>query len=131
MLDQPDLVKGKRVVDLASGSGLVGIAAMKAGAASVLAADIDEFAAEAIRLNAELNGPLPTGGGDYVITFHDSPSHRRSSHHPPPCDVILVGDLFYEKDLAARVLGWIEDAETPARPASSAIPAAATFRANG
>ncbi len=79
VLDQPDLVKGKRVVDLASGSGLVGIAAMKAGAAGVLAADIDEFAAEAIRLNAELNGispPSHEGEGT-------SPSHPPiSSHHP-------------------------------------------------
>ncbi len=74
VLDQPDLVKGKRVVDLASGSGLVGIAAMKAGAASVLAADIDEFAAEAIRLNAELNGispPSHEGEGNFTVTSAD------------------------------------------------------------
>ncbi len=110
VLDQPELVKGKRVVDLASGSGLVGIAAMKAGAASVLAADIDEFAAEAIRLNAELNGispPSHEGEGNFTVTSADL-----LASSPPPCDVILVGDLFYEKDLATRVLGWIEDAET-------------------
>ncbi len=56
VLDHPGLVMGKRVVDLASGSGLVGLAALKAGAAHVLAADIDGFAVAAIELNAEVNG---------------------------------------------------------------------------
>ena len=55
VLDNPGLVRGKRVIDLAAGSGLVGIAAMKAGAASALAADIDGFSVTAIGLNAVLN----------------------------------------------------------------------------
>jgi predicted nicotinamide N-methyase len=55
VLDAPDTVAGKQVVDLASGSGLVGIAAMKAGAGNVLAADIDVFSIEAIKLNASAN----------------------------------------------------------------------------
>jgi predicted nicotinamide N-methyase len=58
VLDHADAVASKRVLDLASGSGLVGIAAMKAGAASVLAADIDLFAVEAINLNANANGVM-------------------------------------------------------------------------
>ena len=100
VLDDPVLVEGQRVVDLASGSGLVGIAAMKAGAASVLAGDIDQLSLEAIRLNAALNGvALEVTGKDLLVAS------------PPACEVILVGDLFYEKDLAARVLCWLEAAE--------------------
>jgi predicted nicotinamide N-methyase len=100
VLDEPRLVRGKRVIDLASGSGLVGLAAMKAGAASVLAADIDGFSCEAIGLNAELNGiGLDITGEDLLA----APA--------PACDAILVGDLFYEKGLAARVLAWAEAAE--------------------
>lgn len=100
ILDDPSLVAGKSVVDLASGSGLVGIAARKAGAASVLCADIDGFSVEAIRLNAELNGVAATVTGEDLLLAD-----------PPICDVILVGDLFYEKDLAARVHAWLMKAE--------------------
>jgi predicted nicotinamide N-methyase len=100
ILDHPELVRGKRVVDLASGSGLVGIAAMKAGANSVFAADIDGFSVEAIRLNAALNDVAVSATADDLL---QSP--------PPACDVILVGDLFYEKDLASRVYTWLVEAE--------------------
>ena len=100
VLDHPDIVRGKRVIDLASGSGLVGIAAMKAGAASVLAADIDAFSVEAIVLNAEVNGvSLEATSRDLL----EQPAQG--------CDVILVGDLFYEKGLAAKVFAWLEEAE--------------------
>ena len=100
VLDHPDIVQGKRVIDLASGSGLVGIAAMKAGAASVLAADIDAFSVEAIVLNAETNGvSLEATSRDLL----EQPAEG--------CDVILVGDLFYEKGLAAKVFAWLEEAE--------------------
>lgn len=99
VLDHPGLVKGKRVIDLASGSGLVGIAALKAGAASVVAADIDVFAVSAITLNAALNAtPLSTTSEDLLF------------HPGPDCDVILVGDLFYEQGLARRCLDWLENA---------------------
>lgn len=100
VLDHPEIVCGKRVTDLASGSGLVGIAAMKAGAASVLAADIDLFAVEAIRINADANGVAVVASGRDLL---ERPAEG--------CDVILVGDLFYEKDLAAKVFGWLEEAE--------------------
>ncbi len=100
VLDNPHLVQGKSVVDLASGSGLVGIAAMKAGAASVLCADIDGFSVEAIRLNAGLNGVAASATGEDLLLAD-----------PPICDVILVGDLFYEKGLAARVHAWLIKAE--------------------
>ena len=100
VLDHPDIVAGKRVIDLASGSGLVGIAAMKAGAGRVLAADIDAFSVEAIGLNAEINAVSLTATGRDLL---EQPAEA--------CDVILVGDLFYEKDLAAKVFAWLEDAE--------------------
>jgi predicted nicotinamide N-methyase len=100
VLDDPEIVKGKRVLDLATGSGLVAIAAKKAGARSVLAADIDRFACAAARLNAQTN--------DVVI---DIIADDLLDGSPQEFDVILVGDLFYEKDLAARVLAWLTQAK--------------------
>ena len=121
VLDNPALVRGKRVVDLASGSGLVGLAAMKAGAASVLAADIDGFSLEAIRLNAALNGMEMEVTGDDLLA---APA--------PDCDVILVGDLFYEKDARGARLLLARGGRGAGHPRrSSAIPAAATCRATG
>ncbi len=129
VLDCSELVRGKRVIDLASGSGLVGIAALKAGAASVLAADIDAFAVAAIAMNGELNFPPPCGEGQGWGSASHAANHPPPqplptkgeglrvtsddllSEPPPPCDVILVGDLFYEKDLAARVIAWLAEAE--------------------
>lgn len=106
VLDDPSLVAGKRVLDLAAGSGLVGIAALKAGAASALAADIDGFSLAAIRLNAALNAvALEVTGEDLLAA------------PPPACEVILVGDLFYEKGLAERVLSWLAAAEEQGIPA--------------
>ena len=106
VLDNPALVAGKRVIDLASGSGLVGIAAMKAGAATVVAADIDGFSLDAIRLNAELNGVTLEVTGEDLL---NAPA--------PDCGIILVGDLFYEKDLAGRVFNWLAEADARGIPA--------------
>jgi predicted nicotinamide N-methyase len=99
VLDQSGGVRGKTVVDLASGSGLVGIAARLAGAAHVTAADIDLFSIAAIGLNAGLNGiPVEAVADDLLVAS------------PPLADVILVGDLFYEKELAARCFNWLKQA---------------------
>ncbi len=95
VLDNPEIVRGKHVLDVASGSGLVAIAAMKAGAASALAVDIDVFATHAAQLNAELN--------DVRIETSDADPLGQ----PTSADVILVGDLFYDRDLAPRVLAWL------------------------
>ncbi len=96
VLDNPAVVNEKSVVDLASGSGLVAIAAMKAGAASVLAADIDEFAVASMELNAKVNSVvLKTTSSDLL----QSP--------PPVAQTILVGDLFYEKSIAEKVFNWL------------------------
>lgn len=95
VLDHPETVRGKSVMDVASGSGLVAIAAMKAGATATLAIDIDAFASHAATLNAELNDVrLETSDADPVGL-------------PTVADVILVGDLFYDRDLAPRVLTWL------------------------
>jgi predicted nicotinamide N-methyase len=100
ILDNPEIVSGKSVIDLASGSGLVGIAAMKAGASSVLAADIDPFSAAAMRLNAILNNVSMSVTTDDLLA---APL--------PDADVLLIGDLFYEKALAARVFAFAENAK--------------------
>ncbi|MEO1161434.1 MAG: 50S ribosomal protein L11 methyltransferase [Pseudomonadota bacterium] len=99
ILDNPASVHRKTVLDMASGSGLVGIAAMMAGAANVTAADIDRFALAAITINAAANEADVTSCGDDLL--HAS---------PPDVDVILVGDLFYEKSVADRLVAWLEAA---------------------
>lgn len=97
VLGQPDVMAGKRVLDLGAGSGLVAIAAMLAGAAQGIAADVDPYALTATRLNAEANGvTVETLLGD--LTGGD----------PPDVELMLVGDLFYDPDLAARVLAFLE-----------------------
>ncbi|HEY4075672.1 MAG TPA: 50S ribosomal protein L11 methyltransferase [Rhizomicrobium sp.] len=99
ILDNPQIVRGKCVLDIGSGSGLVAIAAKKAGASSALAADIDAFACAAIQLNAAANAC------DIAVTAEDvigAPMNR---------GVILVGDLFYERPLAERLLAWLHDLE--------------------
>ena len=97
--DHPDAVAGRRVLDLASGSGLCAIAALAAGAASATAVDVDAHAAAAIRLNARANGRRVT-----VI--------RRDilDEDPPDVDVILAGDCWYEAGLARRVTSWLRRA---------------------
>ena len=97
VLDHPETVKGKSVLDFGSGSGLVAIAAAKAGAARVTAADIDAFAHAAIRLNAAANSALISATTDDLI---DSDGNWRT---------ILVGDMCYERPLAERLLAWLRD----------------------
>jgi predicted nicotinamide N-methyase len=100
VLDNPDAVAGRRVLDLAAGSGLVAIAAAKAGGAPVTGIDIDPFAEAAVQLNADANGV-------YVdVTILDVLDHPALAE--PRHDVILVGDLFYERDTAARALAFLE-----------------------
>ena len=94
VLDRPETVRGRRVLDFASGSGLVAIAAMKAGAAEAVAADIDPFCATAIRLNAAANGVCVRFLGVDCIGADDG------------WQVMLAGDVFYEKPLADRLLPW-------------------------
>jgi len=95
VLDHPDTVAGKSVLDFGSGSGLVAIAARKAGAARVLAADIDAFAAAAIALNAQANDVAIEITRDDVIGSDGDWA------------AILIGDMCYERPLAERLLEWL------------------------
>ena len=95
LLDHPERVAGKRVLDFGAGSGLVAIAAARAGAAQVLAADLDAFAVTACSLNAEANeAPIAAEvcdlAGDALVAF----------------DVVLVGDMFYEQTPSRRFDAW-------------------------
>ncbi|MFV0369223.1 MAG: class I SAM-dependent methyltransferase [Hyphomicrobiaceae bacterium] len=100
LLDHPELVTGCSVLDLGAGSGLQAIAAAKAGATKVLAADIDHLAQAACQLNGEVNDVvIDTTTSDLLAT----PLAQRY-------DVILVGDLFYERPLASRASQLIESA---------------------
>jgi predicted nicotinamide N-methyase len=94
VLDHPETVRGRRVLDFASGSGLVAIAAARAGAASVQAADVDAFAAAAIALNAAANGVAVEPRLEDLVGRDEG------------WDAVLAGDICYERDLAARVIDW-------------------------
>jgi predicted nicotinamide N-methyase len=94
-LDRPALVTGKRVLDFASGSGLVAVAAAKAGAACVAARDIDAFAVAAIGLNAAANGvAIDARCADTIDTDEG-------------WDAVFAGDICYESDMAARTIAWL------------------------
>jgi predicted nicotinamide N-methyase len=96
VLDHPELVLGKRVLDFGAGSGLVALAAAKAGAAHVIAADIDPFAIAAIARNATVNGVAIETVTDDVIGGSEL------------FDLILVGDMCYERPLAERLMLWLK-----------------------
>lgn len=119
MLDNPALAAGKHVLDLGAGSGLSGIAAKMSGAANVLAADIDRFAEAAIRLNAESNNVS-------VETTTDDLLRRPLARF----DAILVGDLFYERELAERVLARVAEAAARGALVLAGDPRRSYFPAN-
>jgi predicted nicotinamide N-methyase len=96
LLDHPAEVAGRSVLDFGAGSGLVAIAAAKAGAASVLAAEIDHFAAAAIAANAALNDVTIAVRTEDLLDTVD-----------PRCDVVTAGDVCYERPMADRVTGWL------------------------
>jgi predicted nicotinamide N-methyase len=101
ILDQPAVVAGHRVLDFASGSGLSAIAAAKAGAAHVIASDIDHLAVIAIALNAEANDvSIETTAADLLA--------EESGFDPASVDVVLAGDVFYEPGIAARALAFLQ-----------------------
>jgi predicted nicotinamide N-methyase len=95
VLDNPERVAGRRVLDFAAGSGLAGIAAARGGAEAVTAADVDAHAAAAIALNAAANGVT-------IDILHDDPIDR-----PSAWDVVLAGDICYEQPMAERATNWL------------------------
>jgi len=99
LLDRAELVAGRRVLDLGAGSGIAGIAAARAGAAQVLANEIDAFALAAIALNARANAVALEPVAEDLL---DGPL--------PAVEVVLAGDLCYERPMAARVTGFLERA---------------------
>jgi predicted nicotinamide N-methyase len=96
LLDHPAVVRGRAVFDFASGSGLVGIAAARAGASRVTASDHDPFCEAAIQLNAALNGVAVEFAAG--VTMGDALEGF---------DVVVVGDVFYERPLAENALAWL------------------------
>ncbi|WP_343312974.1 methyltransferase [Brucella sp. BE17] len=94
ILDNADKVTGKSVLDFASGSGLIAIAAVKAGAKSVIASDIDPFALQAIEINADANAVVVEPVSKDLIGADKG------------WDVVLAGDVFYDKPLADRLVPW-------------------------
>ena len=95
VLDHPDIVAGRRVLDFAAGSGLVALAAARAGAASVEACDIDAFAVEAMALNAAANGVAIAARRADLVGADEG------------WEIVLAGDIFYERDTAERVIEWL------------------------
>lgn len=95
LLDRPETVRGLRVLDFAAGSGVASVAAGLAGAAFVEAAEIDAFAGAAILLNAQANGVA------VAVTLDDQVGQ------PARWDVVLAGDVCYERPMAARVFAWL------------------------
>ncbi|MGZ6268294.1 MAG: class I SAM-dependent methyltransferase [Candidatus Limnocylindrales bacterium] len=96
LVDHPEEVAGRRVLDIASGSGLCAIVALQSGAASVQAADIDPFAEAAVALNARANGVRIGFRLEDLLEFS-----------PPPYDVVLAGDVSYEETMASRMFDWL------------------------
>lgn len=97
VLDHREHVAGRAVLDLASGSGLVAIAAMRAGAKSVIGYDIDAFARVAIAINAGSNDVVVEARGDDLL----------GDALAPDAQTILAGDIFYERDTAARAYAFL------------------------
>jgi len=96
VLDQPESVRGRSVLDFATGSGLVAIAAAKAGASAVMACDIDPFCADAVALNADANGVAINFRSENLIDVDEG------------WDTVLAGDVFYSRDFADALLPWFE-----------------------
>jgi predicted nicotinamide N-methyase len=97
VLDMPEVVLGRRVLDVGTGGGIVAIAAALAGAAHVTADDIEPYAITAARLNAEANGVELTFRDDDLVGLDDG------------WDVVLAGDVWYEAELAERMTPWLRE----------------------
>ncbi|MCR9070873.1 MAG: 50S ribosomal protein L11 methyltransferase [Alphaproteobacteria bacterium] len=104
IIDHPETAAGKRVLDVASGSGIVAVAALWVSAAHVVANDIDAFAAAAIVLNAEANG-LESGLETVRRDMLDEPV--LAANGLPLFDLVLAGDVCYEQPMADRAIAWL------------------------
>jgi predicted nicotinamide N-methyase len=118
ILDHPDAVRGRRILDVASGSGLVAIAAARAGAATVVAGDIDPNAIAAIGVNAAANGVAVTARA-FDLAADDAGD----------AEVVLAADVFYQVDLADRALAFLRAAARSGADVLTADPGRAFFPA--
>jgi predicted nicotinamide N-methyase len=122
VLDHPELVRDRSVLDVGTGSGLCAIAAALAGAASVRGVDVDPRAIAAARRNAQLEARSASSVRFELVDVLD---------HDTPEDVILIGDLFYERDVAARVDRWMRARAESARVVLVGDPGRAYFPTHG
>lgn len=119
VLDHPHVVARRRVADVACGGGIVAIAARLAGAADVVAVDVDPFASAAVALNASANGvEVDARCADAAALALEA-------------DVVLCGDAFYERDMAARILPWLRARAAAGLAVFVGDPGRAYFPANG
>lgn len=122
LLDNPALVAGKYVIDFAAGSGVSSMAAAKAGAATVIANDIDELSLIAARLNAEANGlAIGTSSEDWLA----------GADGDPAADVVIAGDVCYEREMSVRALGWLRSHAAKGRLVFLGDPGRNYFSAQG
>jgi predicted nicotinamide N-methyase len=120
LLDHPEEVRSRRVLDVACGSGICGIAARLAGAASVLATDIDPFCRAAVALNAEANG--------VEVEFTDE---DQLLSPPPAVEVVLAGDVCYDQRMTERMLPWLRAAAAGGARVLLGDPGRAYFPSSG
>ncbi|MGC2856999.1 class I SAM-dependent methyltransferase [Novispirillum sp. DQ9] len=120
ILDTPECVAGKRVLAFAAGGGVDAIACAKSGAAQVWANEIDAFALTAMALNAAHNGVALTPVPDDLVGTVD-----------PAWDVVIAGDVCYEKPMAGRVMAWLRDLAAQGRTVLLADPGRNYFAAEG
>lgn len=120
ILDHPESVRGRHVLDFAAGCGLVGLAAATAGAACVTATELDPFACAAIALNAEANGlAVSVARGDVI------------GRTGGPWDTVLAGDVCYEEPMAGRVAEWLRTLAAAGTPVLLGDPGRAYLRRRG
>ena len=120
ILENPSIIAGKRVLDLACGSGLVAVAAARAGASTVIANDIDPYAEAAVELNAALNG-----------VHIDFLSGNLLAGDPPGVDLILAGDICYEKAMTGAMLTFFDRARAHSMAVLVGDPHRTYFPASG
>lgn len=120
LVDHPDRVSGKRVFDVASGSGLCALAALQAGAQTATAADIDPFSWAATALNAR------AAGRRIAVVRRDV-----LDEGPPDADVVLAGDTWYETGLAQRIWPWLRRCRAAGREVLVGDPGRAYLPADG
>lgn len=132
LLDHPERAAGRVVLDLASGSGLVAVAAARAGAARVIASDIDPMAVAAIALNAAVNGvEILVTDADLLTGDSSAEALLAGRGSLPAPDLVVVGDACYERRMAHRMLAFLRRAQSFGASALLGDPGRAYLPATG